>query len=40
MQTPIEMSAEQIAEFTRIMGGNDRPLQALNERVLQLDETP
>ena len=40
MQTPIEMSAEQIAEFTRIMEGNNRPLQALNNRVLQLDETP
>lgn len=40
MQTPIEMSAEQIAEFTRIIEGNNRPLQALNERVLQLDDTP
>ena len=40
MQTPIEMSAEQIAEFTRIMEGNNRPLQSLNDRVLQLDDTP
>lgn len=40
MQTPIEMSADQIAEFTRIMEGNNRPVQALNERDLQLDTTP
>lgn len=40
MQTPLEMSAEQIAEFTRIMEGNNRPVQALNERTLQVDETP
>ncbi len=40
MQTPIEMSAGQIAEFTRIMEGNNRPVQALNQRDLQLDTTP
>jgi carbonic anhydrase len=40
MQTPITMSAGQIAEFTRIMEGNNRPLQDLNERALQLDSTP
>ena len=40
MQTPIEMSAEQIAEFTSIMSGNNRPVQPLNERDLLLDATP
>lgn len=40
MQTPIEMSAEQIAAFTRIISGNNRPLQDLNARGLQLDDTP
>jgi carbonic anhydrase len=40
MQTPIAMSAGQIAEFTWIMEGNNRPLQGLNERDLQLDITP
>jgi carbonic anhydrase len=40
MQTPIEMSAAQIAEFTDIMSGNHRPVQALNGRNLQLDTTP
>lgn len=40
IQTPLEMSAGQIAEFTRIMEGNNRPVQALNERTLQVDETP
>lgn len=40
LQTPIEMSAEQIAQFTRIMEGNNRPLQDLNARTLQVDETP
>lgn len=40
MQTPVEMSAEQIAAFTAIIEGNNRPLQPLNDRTLQLDETP
>lgn len=40
MQTPLEMSAGQIAEFTRIMEGNNRPVQGLNGRDLLLDETP
>jgi carbonic anhydrase len=34
------MSAAQIAEFTDIMSGNHRPVQALNGRNLQLDTTP
>lgn len=40
MATPIEMSAEQIAAFTTIFEGNNRPLQPLNDRELELDETP
>lgn len=40
MATPIEMSAEQIAAFTTIFEGNNRPLQPLNDRDLGLDETP
>ncbi|MCB8967385.1 MAG: carbonic anhydrase family protein [Ardenticatenaceae bacterium] len=40
MAAPIEMSAEQIAAFTTIFDGNNRPLQPLNDRDLQLDETP
>ena len=40
METPVEMSAEQIAMFTGIFEGNNRPLQPLNDRALQLDDTP
>ena len=40
METPVEMSAEQIAMFTAIFEGNNRPLQPLNDRALQLDDTP
>lgn len=40
MQTPVEMSAEQIAAFTEIIEGNNRPVQPLNVRTLELDETP
>jgi carbonic anhydrase len=40
MQTPVEMSAGQIAEFTSIMVGNNRPVQDLNARDLQLDVSP
>ena len=39
MKIPIEMSAEQIGMFTAIFEGNNRPLQPLNDRDLQLDET-
>lgn len=35
-----EMSAKQIAEFARIMEGNNRPVQALNGRDLQVANTP
>ena len=40
MANPIEMSAEQIDMFTNILEGNNRPLQPLNPRELQLDQTP
>lgn len=40
MQTPLEMSAGQIAQFTNIIEGNNRPVQELNTRNLQVDATP
>lgn len=40
MKTPVEMSAEQIATFTDIIAGNNRPLQPVLEQGLQLDGTP
>jgi carbonic anhydrase len=40
MTTPIEMSAEQIAAFTQLMEGNNRPPQPLIDQGLQLDVTP
>lgn len=40
MNEPIELSADQIAAFTAIISENTRPLQALNERALALDNTP
>ncbi|MCB0033661.1 MAG: carbonic anhydrase family protein [Anaerolineales bacterium] len=40
MKNPVEMSAQQIAAFTAIIEGNNRPLQPLNARALQLDDTP
>lgn len=40
MKNPIEMSAEQIADFTNIIAGNNRPLQPLNARDVLLREVP
>lgn len=40
MNEPIEMSAEQIAAFTGIFDGNNRPLQDLEAREVVLDGTP
>lgn len=34
---PIQMSAEQIAKFTQIIKGNNRPTQPLNGRTMQTD---
>jgi carbonic anhydrase len=40
MTTPIEMSAAQLAAFTQIFEGNNRPVQALGERTLSEDTSP
>lgn len=32
--TPIELSKEQISKFTQIINGNNRPVQALNDRIV------
>ncbi len=37
---PIQLSKAQIAAFTAVYEGNNRPVQALNERVCYVDETP
>ena len=38
MATPIQLSAEQIGAFRGIIDGNSRPVQALNGRVVTVDE--
>lgn len=40
MNEPVEMSAEQIAAFTDIFTGNNRPLQGVENRDVTLDESP
>ncbi len=41
MTTPVELSAEQIHALTSIFeGGNNRPVQPLNDRLLAEDNTP
>ena len=37
---PIEMSEEQLAAFTQLFEGNNRPIQPLNDRPLIEDTTP
>jgi len=39
-RTPTQLSKAQIAEFTAVYDHNNRPVQALNDRVYYLDETP
>ena len=39
-KTPTQFSKDQIAAFTSIYDHNNRPVQALNERTLYLDENP
>jgi carbonic anhydrase len=39
-KTFTSLSKEQIAEFTAVYDRNNRPVQALNERALYLDENP
>lgn len=38
--TPTRLSREQIAEFTAVYDHNNRPVQALNDRTVYLDENP
>lgn len=40
LNEPIEMSDDQLAAFTAIYFGNNRPLQDVNERDLLMDNTP
>jgi carbonic anhydrase len=40
MATPIELSPEQLAAFTAIFTGNNRPVQSLGDRQLVEDSTP
>ncbi len=40
LTTPVELSEGQIAGFTAIMNHNNRPVQALNEREIEVDTTP
>lgn len=37
MQTPIQLSAQQIKKFTSLIKGNNRPVQPLNRRVTVTD---
>ncbi len=39
-KSPTQFSAAQIAAFTAVYDHNNRPVQALNGRLLQLDENP
>jgi carbonic anhydrase len=39
-KTPTQLSKDQIAAFTAAYDHNNRPVQALNERTLYLDENP
>jgi carbonic anhydrase len=39
-ETPTQLSKEQIAAFTAIYDHNNRPVQALNDRTLYLDQNP
>ena len=39
-KTPTQLSRDQIAAFTAYYDHNNRPVQALGERTLYLDETP
>jgi carbonic anhydrase len=40
MQTPVEISADQLAAYTAIFHGNARPAQPLNERDFIVGQTP
>jgi carbonic anhydrase len=40
MKEPIQLSREQIAEFLEVYEGNNRPVQALNDRRIHEDDDP
>jgi len=40
MTVPVQLSADQIAAFTKIFEGNNRPVQPVNDRPLVEDNTP
>ena len=40
MSNPVELSAAQIAAFVKAYDHNNRPVQPLNGRTIQLDNTP
>ncbi|WP_298122755.1 carbonic anhydrase [uncultured Aurantimicrobium sp.] len=40
MSNPITMSADQLAQFTSAYDGNNRPVQPVNGREIELDTTP
>jgi carbonic anhydrase len=40
MTAPVQMSAAQLAAFTKIIDGNDRPVQPLGARTLIEDTSP
>ena len=40
MSTPITMDQAQINTFLEAYSGNNRPIQALNGRSVQIDSTP
>ena len=39
-RTPTQLSRSQIAAFTAVYNHNNRPVQALNDRTVFLDEDP
>ncbi len=40
MTEPLEVSADQLAAYTQIYEGNNRPVQPLNDREVVEDTTP
>ena len=40
MKEPIQFSSKQIATFLEVYEGNNRPVQALNDRRLYEDDDP
>ena len=40
MSAPVSLSAEDIARYKTLLNHNNRPLQALNDRIVQIDVSP